>query len=54
MIVKWKKELPDNSSEMFTSGKGLAPDGELEIKALQSKISETMCTLRGCGEAGSK
>ena len=54
MIVKWKKQLPDNSSEMFASGKGLAPDGELEIKALQSNISETMCTLSGCGEAGSK
>ena len=50
--MKWKKQLPDNSSEMFASGKGLTPDGELEIKALQSKISDTVCSLRGCGEAG--
>ena len=52
--MKWKTQLPDSSSEMFASGKGLAPDRELEIKTLQSKVSETMCTLSGCGEAGSK
>ena len=50
--MKWKKQLPDSSSKMFVSGKGLAPDREPEIKVLQSKIGEIMCSLRGCGEAG--
>ena len=52
MIVKWKKQLPDSSSKMFVSGKGLAPDREPEIKVLQSKIGEIVCSLRGCGAAG--
>jgi len=39
---------------MFASGKGLAPDRESEIKVLQSKIGEIMCSLRGCGAAGSR
>ncbi|SVE57997.1 uncharacterized protein METZ01_LOCUS510851, partial [marine metagenome] len=54
VVVKWKKQLPDSSSEMFASGKGLAPDRESEIKALQSKIGEIMCSLRGCGAMGSR
>jgi len=54
VVEKWKKQLPDNSSEVFASGKGLAPDRESEIKALQSKIGEIMCLLRGCGAAGSR
>jgi len=37
---------------MFVSGKVLAPDRESEIKVLQSKIGEIMCSLRGCGAAG--
>ena len=40
LIVKWKKLLLDNSSEVFASGKGLAPDRESEIKSLQAKIGE--------------
>jgi transposase len=40
LIVKWKKLLLDNSAEVFTSGKGLAPDRESEIKDLQAKIGE--------------
>jgi transposase-like protein len=40
LIVKWKKLLLDNSSEVFASGKGLAPDRESEIKDLQAKIGE--------------
>mgnify|MGYP004183107445 CR=1 len=43
----------DSSSEMFASGKGLVPDPKSEIKALQPKIGEIMCSLRGCGAAGS-
>ena len=39
-IVKWKKLLLENSSEVFASGKGLAPDREAEIKDLQAKIGE--------------
>ena len=50
--MKWKKQLPDSSSKMFVSGKGLAPDREPEFKVLQSKIGEIMCSLRGCGAAG--
>jgi hypothetical protein len=38
---------------MFASGKGLAPDPKSEIKALQPKIGEIMCSLKGCGAAGS-
>jgi len=40
LIVKWKKQLLEQSSEVFTSGKGLAPDRESELKALQAKIGE--------------
>lgn len=40
LIVKWKKQLLDNSAEVFASGKGLAPDRESEIKGLQAKIGE--------------
>lgn len=40
LIVKWKKLLLENSGEVFASGKGLAPDRESEIKALQAKIGE--------------
>lgn len=40
LIVKWKKQLLENSSEVFASGKGLAPDRESEIKDLQAKIGE--------------
>jgi len=40
LIVKWKKQLLDNSAEVFASGKGLAPDRETEIKELQAKIGE--------------
>ena len=38
--MKWKKQFLDSSSELFASVKGLAPDWESEIKALQSKIGE--------------
>ena len=40
LIVKWKKQLLEQSAEVFASGKGLAPDGETEIKELQAKIGE--------------
>jgi len=40
LIVKWKKLLLEQSSEVFASGKGLAPDRESEIKDLQAKIGE--------------
>ncbi len=40
LIVRWKKQLLESSSEVFASGKGLAPDRESEIKALQAKIGE--------------
>ncbi len=40
LIVKWKKQLLAQSSEVFASGKGLAPDRESEIKHLQAKIGE--------------
>ena len=40
LIVKWKKQLLENSEEVFASGKGLAPDRESEIKELQAKIGE--------------
>ena len=40
LIVKWKKQLLENSVEVFASGKGLAPDRESEIKDLQAKIGE--------------
>ena len=40
LIVKWKKQLIDQSSEVFASGKGLAPHRESEIQALQAKIGQ--------------
>ena len=40
LIVKWKKQLLENSAEIFASGKGLALDREAEIKDLQAKIGE--------------
>ena len=40
LIVRWKKQLLESSSEVFASGKGLAPDRESEIKTLQAKIGE--------------
>ena len=40
LIVKWKKQLLDQSAEVFASGKGLAPDRESEITGLQAKIGE--------------
>ena len=33
LIVKWKKLLLEQSSEVFASGKGLAPDRESEPRA---------------------
>lgn len=40
LFVKWKKQLLEQSSEVFAAGKGLAPDRETEIKDLQAKIGE--------------
>jgi transposase-like protein len=40
LIVKWKKQLLEQSSEVFASGKGLAPDRESEIQSLQAKIGQ--------------
>ena len=40
LIVKWKKQLLEQSAEVFASGKGLAPDRESEIKSLQAKLGE--------------
>ena len=40
LIVKWKKQLLEQSAEVFASGRGLAPDRETEIKELQAKIGE--------------
>ena len=40
LIVKWKRQLIDQSSEVFASSKGLAPDRESEIQSLQSKIGQ--------------
>ncbi len=40
LIVKLKKQLLENSSDAFASGKGLAPDRESEIRDLQAKIGE--------------
>ena len=34
LIVKWKKQLIERSSEVFASGKGLAPDWESEMGRL--------------------
>ena len=40
LIVKWKKQLIEQSSKVFASGKGLAPDRESEIQLLQAKIGQ--------------
>ncbi len=40
LIVKWKKQLIDQSSEVFASAKGLAPDRESEIHGLQAKVGQ--------------
>ena len=40
LIVKWKKQLLEQSAEVFASSRGLAPDRETEIKELQAKIGE--------------
>jgi len=40
LIVKWKKQLLENSNEVFASAKGLAPDRESEIQGLQAKIGQ--------------
>ena len=34
LIVKWKKQLIEQSNEVFAAGKGLAPDRESEIQGL--------------------
>jgi len=39
-ISLWKRQLLERSSEVFASGKGLAPSRESEIKSLQAKIGE--------------
>ena len=39
-ILKWKKQLIENSGEIFASGKGLAPDRESEIQSLQAKMGQ--------------
>ena len=40
LIVKWKKQLIEQSNEVFASGKGLSPDRESEIQGLQAKIGQ--------------
>ena len=40
LIVRWKKQLIEQSGEVFASGKGLAPDRESEIQSLQAKIGQ--------------
>ncbi|GJL75139.1 transposase [Nitrosomonas sp.] len=40
LIVKWKKQLLEQSSEVFASGMGLAPDREPEIQSLQANIGQ--------------
>ncbi len=40
LIVKWKKQLIEQSSEVFASWIGLAPDRESEIQGLQAKIGQ--------------
>lgn len=40
LIVKWKKQLIEQSSEVFSSGKGLAPGRKTEIQVLQAKIGQ--------------
>jgi len=40
LVVKWKKQLLEQSAEVFASTKGVAPDRGSEIKSLQAKIGE--------------
>lgn len=40
MITRWKKQLLDNSAEVFASKSGFSTDREGEIQALQAKIGE--------------
>lgn len=40
MITRWKKQLLDNSAEVFASKAGFSTDREGEIQALQAKIGE--------------
>ncbi len=40
MITRWKKQLLENSAEVFASKAGFSTDREAEIKALQAKIGE--------------
>ena len=40
LIVKWKKQLIEQSSEVLASGKRLAPDRESEIQSFQAKIGQ--------------
>ena len=40
LIVKWKKQLLEQSSEVFASSKGLATDRGSEVKDLHAKIGE--------------
>ena len=40
LIVKWEKQLIEQSSEVFASGHGLAPNRESEIQSLQAKIGQ--------------
>ena len=40
LILKWKKQLIENSGEIFAWGKGLAPDRESEIQSLQAKMGQ--------------
>lgn len=40
MITRWKKQLLENSAEVFSSKSGLSTNREDEIKSLQAKIGE--------------
>jgi transposase-like protein len=40
MITRWKKQLLENSAEIFASKAGFSTDREAEIKSLQAKIGE--------------
>ena len=42
MITRWKKQLLNNSEEVFASKAGFSTDREAEIKSLQAKIGEIM------------
>ena len=41
LILKWNKQLIEQNSEVFASGRGLAPDRESEIQGLQAKIGQS-------------